>query len=147
MKRRELGLAVFGLCVLSLACGCREGNPLGRKAVSGTVKLDGAPVKSGGIDFQPMQSGGTSSGAVITDGNYSIAELQGLPVGKYRVRISATDQPAGSTSLPAGAMPGDEVTKPAKELVPDAWNAKGEQIEVKADGPNKFDFDISTKSK
>ena len=29
---------------LGLVCGCGEGNPLGRKPISGTVTLNGAPV-------------------------------------------------------------------------------------------------------
>lgn len=147
MKRREFGLLVLGMCSLGLIVGCGEANPLGRKAVSGKVTLDGSPVKYGSINFSPMQQGGTSSGAVIKDGSYSIEEVKGLPPGKYRVEVHASDSDPASATMPAGAMPGDEEVKPAKELIPESWNKEAHTIEVTAAGPNEFNFDISTKGK
>jgi hypothetical protein len=123
--------------------GCGGDNPLGRKALQGTVTLDGAPIANGSIDFQPMQAGGVQSGGVITGGKYSIRAEQGLPEGKYRVAIHASDASAGA--LPAGAMPGDDVP-PVKELVPEEWNSKSEHtIEVTSKSSQEFNFEISTK--
>ena len=48
-----LGLAVL---LATIASGCGPGNPLGRKAVSGTVTLNGAPLPAGSIMFEPQGS-------------------------------------------------------------------------------------------
>jgi len=145
MLRRQRGLLAFGLSLVALLCGCGEGNPLGRKPISGTVTLDGAPVPHGNISFQPLQPGGVGSGAAITDGTFSIAEEQGLPVGKYQVMIYASDPTLAV--LPPGGMPGDDVPIP-KELVPPEWNINSKQtIDVKEEGPFEFKFDIVTKKK
>jgi hypothetical protein len=144
MTRHNLSTIVAFALVTCISIGCGPDNSLGRRPVSGQVTLDGAPIESGSIDFQPLQSGGTSSGGLITNGTYEISEEQGLPVGKYRVTIvAAAPQP---TSLPAGYMPGDELpaAPPQKQKVPSAWNEKGETIEVKPEGPNKFDFAIES---
>lgn len=136
---------VLMLIVLILLIGLNQGcgsNPLGRRAVSGQVTLNGVPIESGSIDFQPLQGGGVGSGAVITDGSYTIDEEQGLPTGKYKVTVFASDPNA--QLLPPGAMPGDELppSPPPKQVVPPDWN---ETIEVKAEGPVELNFEIKTK--
>jgi hypothetical protein len=136
---------VFAITTIVISfLGCGPGNPQGRKAVSGRVTLDGAPIESGSIDFQPLQAGGTSSGSMITNGNYQMAEEEGLPVGKYRVTITAA--PPQPASLPAGYMPGDDLppAPPPKQKVPPEWNAKEQTIEVKPDGPMEFNFAIES---
>ncbi len=148
MTRHQLGLLIIGLSLFLLVQGCGPGNPLGRKAISGAVTLDGAPIESGSIDFQPLQAGGVSSGSVISNGNYTIAENQGLPVGKYQVSVFASNP--NPPQLPPGGMPGDDAPEgpPPKQTVPPEWNEKGDQnIEVKEQGPFKFNFDITTKKK
>jgi hypothetical protein len=139
----RLLLAVMGLGALVVFSGCGPGNPLGRKAVSGSVKLDGAPVQQGSINFQPVEGGTTSSGAVIRDGKYSIAAVDGLPDGKFLVQIYAID-PATITEPPEGHMPGDDLPE-AKELIPPEWNKDSDKtVEVSGRGPFTFDFDITT---
>src|SRR5438270_8937909 len=81
---------------------------LPREAVSGTVKLNGEPLKQGRIQFQGTAPG--SSG--IVDGNYSIPKAEGLVPGKYQVLIFG----AAVEGEPAPAkteMPGD--TPPPKK--------------------------------
>ena len=135
-------LAAVSLAAQALVVGCGADNPLGRKAIYGAVTLDGSPVATGSIDFQPMQQG-VSSGAVIADGKYSIKAEQGLPKGKYRVAIYATTPGAGT--LASGAMPGDDVP-PAVELVPPEWNSKSEHtIDVTDQSSQEFSFNIVTK--
>jgi hypothetical protein len=140
MIRRRLVLAsVCFVCVLS---GCGS-DPLGRHAISGSVTLDGAPVDNGSITFQPTEQATTSSGAMIKGGKYSIARDQGLPVGKYRVAISAP-KPGTGGDVPPGEMPGE--TPPAVEMIPPEWNVNSNQtIEVKADGPFEFNFEVVSK--
>ena len=132
-----LSLAVLGL-------GCSESDGLNRKAIQGKVTVDGRPVPNGSVSFEPLFSGGVGSGAVVSQGAYSIAQEQGLPPGKYRVRITGDD--GANFGVSPGKMPGDEIMTEKKQLVPDGWNSKSKQeIEVKDEGPFVFDFAIDTK--
>jgi hypothetical protein len=86
-RANGLGGAVFigvALCCLA-GCGDR-----GLMAVGGTVTLDGKPVTTGLITFQP--AAGTksrSSGATIRDGRYEIPADKGVVPGKYLVAVQA----------------------------------------------------------
>jgi hypothetical protein len=136
-------LVLVGIGFLSSAtCGCGPDNPLGRKALSGTVTLDGSPLEKGTIEFQPLD-GGVQSGDLISEGKYSIPAHQGATPGKYRVVIIDTyDTPP----MKEGQMPGDDLPPPPKGKIPPSWNSKSQQtIEVKKEGPFKFDFDVVTK--
>ena len=134
---------LFAACILEIALltGC-GGDPLGRQALSGTVTVDGAPLKQGNLSLQPTEQQPTSSGAMIADGKYVIARDQGLVAGKYRVSINA---PVPGTGGEAAEMPGMPPL-PAKELIPAKWNTDSEHfIEVKKEGPFVFDFEVKTK--
>jgi len=126
-----------------LCCGC-GGDPLGRHAVSGTVKVDGAPLPHGNIGFQPTEGQGTAGGGRVTDGRYSVPRDGGLVAGKYRVVINAP-MPGTGGKADETTMPGDPPAPP-KELLPPDWNSSSKQtIEVKKEGPFVFDFDVKTK--
>jgi hypothetical protein len=136
--RRACFCLIVSLLWLGSGCG---GDPLGRQAVSGTVKLDGVAVEQGRISFQPVEGGEISSGAEISGGAYTIPREDGLPPGKYRVVIHAL-KPGTGGLLEEGAMPGDELP-PAEELIPPEWNVRSNQfIEVEPGGAGTFDFDI-----
>jgi hypothetical protein len=133
------------LVLAALFVGCGPENPLGRKALSGSVTLDGGPLEQGNIEFHPLSEGGTQSGGVITDGSYSIPAHQGATPGKYRVSIIDF---VPTPPLPEGHMPGDDLPPSPPPKVPPAWNSKSKKtIEVSKDGPLEFDFDIETKAK
>jgi hypothetical protein len=141
--RARLAAVLPAVCI-ALTLGCGGNNPLGRKAISGTVKLDGQPLANGAIELHPIE-GGVQSGELIKDGSYSIATAKGPTVGKYRVVIYDTYE---TPPLPPGHMPGDDIPPAPKPKVPPDWNSKSKQtIEVTAAGPFKFDFDIQTKKK
>src|SRR5262245_47033662 len=139
------------LCALLLSfllvaalLGCGPGNPLGRKALSGTVTLDGSPLDGGTIEFHPLE-GGVQSGGLIHAGRYSIGADKGATPGKYRVQIADSYE---SPPLPPGHMPGDDPPPAFKSRVPPEWNSKSKQeIEIKKEGPFRFNFDIVTKKK
>jgi hypothetical protein len=138
-------LLLCGLLPLALVVGCSRENPLGRKAISGKVTLDGAPLDQGNIEFHPLFEGGRQSGGRIEAGHYSIPAHEGVVVGQYRVAI--TDF-VPTPPLPAGYMPGDPVPPSPKPKVPADWNSKSKHtVEVKKEGPFKFDFQIDTKKK
>ena len=129
--------------VLVFVAGCGPGNPLGRKAISGKITLNGAPLKDGSIEFVPLAADGVNSGAMIVDGAYSIVTAKGLPVGKYTVRIFSVQARGGepgpnSPSSFASAPPG-------VDLIPPEYNTKSKHaVEVTAEGPNEFNYDIVT---
>jgi hypothetical protein len=141
----KLALAPLLALGLSLA-GCGGGSDnLPRKAVSGTITLDGAPLKAGSIAFDPesVPTAPVSVGAPVTDGTYSIARGEGPTPGTYRVSVLAGG--AGNASASEEA-PGATPKARAKDPIPEKYNAKTElKAEVKADGPNTFNFDLSSK--
>src|SRR4051812_45806434 len=69
--------------LLSFVIGC--GSPEGT-SVSGTVTLDGQPLKDGTINFAPPEGKAPSRAAVIKDGKFSTS----LHRTNYKVEIHAT---------------------------------------------------------
>ena len=129
------------LCAASFAVGC-SGRYGGRADVTGTVTLEGQPLKEGTIDFSPLDQQGTFSGAKIIDGNYAMTKGDGLQPGKYLVRISSGDgkTPASDEEI---AAPGGSTNIVSIDLIPPEYNvASKEEREVKAGAVNKFDFNI-----
>ncbi|SIO44524.1 hypothetical protein SAMN05444166_4784 [Singulisphaera sp. GP187] len=109
--------------------------------MSGEVKLAGAPLKSGMIQFMPTEPGAATPGAAaVTDGKYAMSRAVGLVPGPYQV--SVTSAPASSTTPSPNLMPGDPVP-PAKEPIPSIYNAKTTlSATVTEVGPNTFDFEL-----
>ena len=137
--------SLVGLALCALA-GC-GGDPHGRYAISGSVRVDGAPLATGNISFQPTENQPTSSGAVVTGGKFSIPRQSGLVAGKYRVVVNAAVPGTEGKAVPADAQPGDP-PPPAKEMIPPDWNVSSQHtIEVKREGPFDFPFEISTKGR
>jgi hypothetical protein len=144
MRFCRVTVAIALLLLAGLTNGCGS-DPLGRQAISGSVKVDGAPLASGNLSLQPTEQQPTSGGAVISDGKYSIPREQGLVPGKYRVSINAAS--SSGPDLSETAPPG-EPPPPPKELIPPEWNTASEHfIEVKKEGPFVFDFEVTTKGK
>jgi len=130
--------------VVSFAgCGGATDN-LPRRAISGEVKLDGAPLKAAMIQFMPTDpASATAGGAAVTDGKYSIPTADGLVPGAYTVAVTSVG--TNATTPPAGSMPGDPLP-PAKESIPSAYNSKTTlTATVKAEGPNVFNFELKSK--
>jgi hypothetical protein len=141
----RLALA-FGLTTgLILLAGCAD-KYAGRVAVTGNVKLKGAPIKDGAlVMFEPMEGQDTGANATTTGGTYSVPREAGLKPGKYRIRVTAGDGVTAVNPLDEGGPgPGGKGTNiVSKDLVPKEWNvASKQEVTVKADGPNKFDFEI-----
>lgn len=146
MRTPSVAILAAVVLALSLISGCGESDPLGRKAISGTVSLNGAPIERGNIAFQPVDKSTTSGGAAIEAGKYSVPRQKGLPVGKYRVSINAPKPGTGGQPDP-NAPPGDPPAPP-QELIPAEWNINSENyIEVNDKGPYVYDFDVKPKGK
>jgi hypothetical protein len=143
--RPFIWLFVIAWCLSAINAGCGSNNPLGRKAIHGTVTLDGSPLERGEIELHPLEPTGVQSGGSIQAGKYLIAAPQGATPGKYRVVIYDTYE---TPPLPPGHMPGDDLPPAPKSKIPAEWNSKSKQeVEIKKTGPFKFDFDIATKKK
>lgn len=126
--------------LLALCAGCGSSDPLERQAVSGKVTLHGAPLDAGSIQFMPAEGHegrGLAGGATIANGEYSIAQVRGLPPGVYKVMIfSAGAVPAAS------AEPG-AIAPPMEERIPAEFNVNSEHtVTVVAGEAKSFDFDI-----
>jgi hypothetical protein len=130
-----------GLCAaLVVLAGCSD-QYKGRSAISGKVQLKGQPIKEGSISFEPLEGQDTRGGAPISNGAYEIPRPNGLKPGKYLVRVTAGDGKTPADDEAAG--PGGNTNIVSKDLVPPEWNVRSKQeVTVKADEPNKFDFDI-----
>jgi hypothetical protein len=128
--------------------GCGERDTLPREAISGTVTLDGQPLKEGVIQFMPSvttTNQAVVAGGPIRDGKFEVSRDQGPTPGGYSVTILSGD--VGGGALPPGTAPGEGVAnKPAREKIPAKYNAQTIlTAEVKKGGPNTFQFDLKTK--
>lgn len=137
-------VVVWGMVVTAPLAGCGSGDSLHREAISGTVKLNGQPLKAGLIEFQPATPGVATTGATgITDGSYSLRTADGLQPAKYEVRITSASP---VVERKPGEMPGDNPAPVSKEVIPAKYNsATTLTAEVTSGGPNKFDFDLQEK--
>lgn len=136
-------MALFGLLLLFTAVGCGPAaSSDGRKPITGNISLNGSPVLSGSIRFEP-EGGQTASGSTIAEGKYEIPADKGLMPGKYRVFINATEPDSDQRSVEdLMNNPGP----PKKELIPAKYNKKSDvTVEVTQEGPNQFDFAIESK--
>lgn len=145
MRRHLFPLTVLLILLPSvLTSGCSEANPLNRQAIWGNITLAGNPLDNGTIEFHPLGSTGTMSGAVVTDGSYSTAANRGLPEGEYIVRTSAAD---GRAEPEPEEMPGAS-RKPATDRIPPDFRVRSRvKIQVQAGQSNTFNFDIPAAAK
>lgn len=139
------GISAFVVSLVSLfllsGCGGAAADGYGRQPVSGSVSLDGQPLKMGTITFVPDPSGPVISEASIADGKFDIPQEVSLPVGKYHVSISSVEEPGGGDveKIMNQAIVG-------KELVPEIYNTKTElSCEVAQGAENIFHFDLKTR--
>jgi hypothetical protein len=73
-------------CAFLLVTGCEQPG-----IVTGLVTLDGAPLTTGVITFNPTAGGPAAYGAIGTDGRYELrtGAAQGLAAGEYVVTVAA----------------------------------------------------------
>ena len=138
MKPLRVPPAALGLFLVTILIGCADPTG-GREAVSGDITFKGKPLDQGTIQFHPADGQDTMSGGPITDGKYAVAKKDGLKPGKYKVVISSGDP---KVHAPPDELPGAPFPV-AKERIPKEYNTQTKQVvEVKAGGPNTFDFHI-----
>ena len=133
-------VGVLGVCAVAAGlAGCTGGGEK-RYAVSGEVKWRSKPLDKGAITFLPEDpSLGAAGGSMIKDGRYDIPARDGLLPGRYKVLITSAD-PSGASD--PDALPGPSGPLP-KDRVHPKYNTQTTLIrEVKAEGPNTFNFDV-----
>lgn len=125
------------VAVLPAIPGCGSS---GMSSVTGTVTLDGKPLKDASVTFHPEGGGRYGTAHTDEDGYYELKYYRGksgAPPGKYIVRISTADTTDEEKAIP--------------EKVPDKYNIDAEsnpkmKVEVE-DGSNEFNFDLDSKGK
>jgi len=113
-------------------------------SVEGAVTLDGAPVSEAVVMFIPLDPGRQKTGALITDGKYTLPAKDGLLPGKYRVEI--VDAPPLS-SAPHDPVAATQYLKKRRVLPPRYAHQSPFQIEVAAgaQSPLAADYELSSK--
>jgi hypothetical protein len=144
-------MAVVVTAAFMSGCGGAATDELPREAIRGEVLVDGTPVKSGVITFVPDSTSiPTQGGGPIIDGKFSVSKEQGLVPGKYRVVIDAPsdDQLAATSGAGAGdgapSLPGPRPKRAARRAKP---SNDFKTAEVKAGGPNVFEFSLGASNK
>jgi hypothetical protein len=132
--RFTLLLSLLGFSLV----GCGSDGPK-KNGVRGQVTWKTQPLANGTIDFTPLEAtGGESFGGTIENGQYEIERSVGLPAGKYKVSIQATNGPPENPS-------GDDPNWKPKPIIviPPTFNfATTLTAEVTDGGPNQFDFHL-----
>ena len=142
MNNTRLASVLLTALISTLVSGCTNDYG-GRQGVKGAVKLKGAALDSGTIEFVPLDGDrATQGGAVIANGSYSIPRESGLMPGKYRVIITAGDGRTPASNPDEGPGPtGRNIV--SVDRIPAEYNVDSKQeVEVTKAGPNVFNYDI-----
>jgi hypothetical protein len=123
------------------ACGCGSS----KTVIEGQITLDGKPLSSGVIAFEPTERGGKAFDSDITDGKYRIEMPRDDVTGKCVVRITSLQ--ATGRKIPAGPpAPQGTLISEMAEAIPQQYNAKSTlQVNLASSGPH--DFSLSTSPK
>jgi hypothetical protein len=139
MRAVSLGCLVAAGALLLGGCG---GPPTA--SVSGSVQVDGQPLKEGSINFVPEGGAGPTAGGTITDGKYQIGRAAGLWIGKNKVEIRANRKTG--KKIPNAMAPGRFIDEQVEALPPE-YNTRSTLIKQVVAGANNFDFDLHTTKK
>lgn len=124
---------------LLMLLGCGHG---GRMPLEGTITVDGRPLEKGYIQFTPLAGTlGPTAGAEIINGEFTVSPQGGPFAGKFQVQITAAGRTGRRVRHPLSGTMIDENA----QILPARYNTKSQlQAEVTADGPNRFEFAISS---
>jgi hypothetical protein len=126
--------ALVLLLPVAVLAGCARD---ARLAVSGTVTLDGKPLKEAIINFAPLDGAAAhSSGAAILDGEFAVPAKQGVKAGRYRVTIQGVEDTGKTVKDPTmGDIP---------YKIPITYKEEGQlEATVVAGSENRFDFKLT----
>jgi hypothetical protein len=133
---------IIALVFAALAAGCEQ-QPYGLAPVSGVVTLDGNPVPSAQISFQPQggadnqNPGPGSTGTCDSAGRYELKTIRDEPgavTGPHAVRIYGPKSGEGSAA--------DTDSPSRKELFPPKYNFQTElSFDVPSEGTTSANFE------
>ena len=136
-QRKTLWGLMAGSLLLSLIAGvsgCGRGS--GRERVSGTVTIDGLPVKTGTITLQPMPgTNAASAGAPIQDGRFEMPREYGAMPGKYLARI-VVQEPTGNVLVEMGQKVPEATEVPINE-------AQGIETTIESGRAAELNFNVT----
>jgi hypothetical protein len=118
--------------LICVAAGCGKSGPE-VAPVKGRVTLDGRPLETVDIVFQPSDGKPPSTSRTDADGHYELLYKRGsmgAPVGEHTVRIGFT---SGIVKNPPN--------------IPDRYNKQSELHREVKSGDNEIDFDLKSESK
>jgi hypothetical protein len=131
---------ILGALASAAATGCSPSDA-NLAPVEGVVRLDGQPLTSGKVLFQPTAGRG-AMGLIQSDGTFTLGtyrDADGALIGEHKVAIVAYEGDGGRPDPTAGR-------KPLKPLVPEHYLAPGTSnltFEVKS-GDNRPEFDLKS---
>lgn len=126
-QQRVVRLAAVCSLLATVIAGC--GGPK-RAVVTGAVTYQGKAIYKGAISFLPCE--GTvapATNAAITDGQYTVDSLGGLPVGVYQVQILGFRPFSGPERAARQAAVSDSLhleVEEQKQYIPKKYNVKTE---------------------
>jgi len=143
-QRGMVSVLVAGVLTLAGCSGGPSDTPPLAKTI-GRVTIDGEPLTQGSVQFTPYAAKGTAGrmalGAIQEDGTFEMMTIfpgDGAQVGFHRVAIECSE------SQPFD--PANPTMNDAKSLIPIRYSdpeMSGIEVEVKADEPNEFTFELT----
>lgn len=130
----QQSLILFAVAVLT---GCTGGDP-NFSEVSGSVTVDGQPLKEGNITFSSVSGNAPSAGGPIADGKYTAK----VHIGSTKVEIRAS-KVVGQKKV--YDTPDSPVQPILEEVLPAKYNERTELTLEVQPGTTVKDFDLSTK--
>jgi hypothetical protein len=136
----KLTRCAFSL-VLLLAIGCGRGE-LPRKVIYGAVTCGGQKAVNGSLRFTPIDASSPlpSTSARIVEGHYRVEQWGGVPLGKYRVQVTARGATGRKISDPISGHTVYETIPLSSPLYAGAQSPV--IVEVKADGESQINIEI-----
>ncbi len=128
----------WGALLFLFVVGCQHGPEIA--PVSGSVTLDGRPLDSAEVSFEPRE-GRASHALTDKDGHYQLRytrDTMGALVGSHIVRIKSLTELMGPN--------GQSIVRP--QIVPARYNTRSElHEEVKSGQQNAINFDLKSGKK
>jgi hypothetical protein len=142
-KEMQRLLLITGACLIA-CCGCGPAGPQ-RAEVSGTVTLNGEPVREGSINFFPTKGNtGPEAGGAILDGKFHIPRAKGPVVGMNRVELRAFQKTGKQIQDPTAKQ--GTLTEEIANIFPAEFNSNSTlERDVSAGKNENMDFPISLK--
>ena len=129
----NVSATALAVLVLVGAIGCSSD---GHVVSNGMITYDGEPLGDGAISFHPLDASFAPQGGLVIDGAFQIR----CRPGRQRVEIYASRPTVGAIELTPGMTP-------TEQFIPSRYNADSSlEVEILERGPNRFTFDLLSKS-